>query len=854
MVDGMMNVLKNFLDILVPGSFGKGDDPSLTVAFRYQRFQSLLTANNNALQAMAELEKLYYSGRSYRMADIRARILTVLVNIYKMIDNLNEMSAGRYKELDKVYDKIKNEIDTILLSKPQIVDGPLVVTLEQTGLSDSQLVGQKMAVLGELARQNLYRVPPGFVMTASATRRFLTAEFLTEVNRKLQILDPDDIGELYQTCDDFQRMVMELEVPPELLDEMYAHYKRIEDAWGQGVTVAIRSSAIGEDTAGISFAGLYESILFVKKEDLENGYKQVVASKYGARAIAYRRKRGFRHEDVEMCVGFLAMVDAACGGVVYSAYPASDESLCVRINSVKGVARGVVDGTVVTQSYQVDRTPPFSIINDAAGMPAAEKQNRVLSEEEINRLTRTALSLEHYFDDEPQDIEWAFDRQNELYILQSRPFEYKSAALLQPEESNDAEGNVNIDGAEVLIQGGTCVSRGIACGTVYKMGRPETAVTLPENAVLVIDYPLPEWAPWLDKAAALLAGHGSEAGHLATVSREFGLPAIFGLQDRLETLENGAEVTVDSEATTVWAGIHQDVIRKKKPRRDIMAGSPVQHIVTEALQYITPLNLNDPSSYQFKPSWCETLHDITRFCHEKSVAEMFKAGESATFDNNKAKRLVGNVALEWWVINLADGFSEGAGSVKQTIRIDDIESIPMLAIWSGITAVPWGGPPPISAKGFGSIILQSAMRPDLEPAVASRLTAKNYFLISKNFCNLSVRLGYHYAMIEAYLGDLLNENYVTFRFKGGAADLRRKSLRARLLAEILEKYNFNVQLRSDALLARIKKESQEYLEQRLKILGYLTLHARQLDMVMSRKDAIAHYKNIFCKDIDKMLQ
>ncbi len=849
----MMKLLRNFLDILLPDSMTKGDDPSLSVAFRYQRFQSLLTANNNALQAMAELEKLYYSGKSYRMADIRARILTVLVNIYKMIDNLNEMSAGRYKELDKIYEKIKDEIDAILLSKPQIVGGPLVLTLEQTSLADSRLVGQKMAVLGELSKQKIYRVPLGFVMTASATRKFLTADFLTEINRKLQILDPDDIGELYKTCDYFQKMVMNLEVPPELLDEMYDHYGRIESQCGKGVKMAVRSSAIGEDTAGISFAGLYESILFVEKENLEEAYKEVVASKYGARAIAYRRKRGFRHEDVEMCVGFLAMVDAASGGVVYSAYPMADDALCVRINSVKGVARGVVDGTVVTESYQVANVPPFSILPDDTGRLASAKEDTVLNEEEINRLTRTALSLERYFNGAPQDIEWAFDRQGELYILQSRPFEYKSAALLQAEDGSDAPVELHIEDGEILIQGGVCVSRGITGGVVYKMARPETDVKLPENAVLVIDYPLPEWAPWLDNVAALLARHGSEAGHLATVSREFGLPAIFGMQDVLDKLENGAEVTVDSEGTTIWAGIRQDIIRKKKPRRDIMSGSPVQHIVTEALQHITPLNLNDPSSYQFKPSWCETLHDITRFCHEKSVAEMFKAGESAKFDNNKAKRLVGNVALEWWVINLADGFVEGAGSSKQTIRIEDITSIPMLAIWSGITAVPWGGPPPISAKGFGSIILQSAMRPDLEPAVASRLTAKNYFLISRNFCNLSVRLGYHYAMIEAYLGDLLNENYVTFRFKGGAADMRRKSLRARLLSEILEKYNFSVQLRSDALLARIKKEPREYLEQRLKILGYLTLHARQLDMVMSRKDAIAHYKKIFCKDIDQML-
>ena len=160
----------------------------------------------------------------------------------------------------------------------------------------------------------------------------------------------------------------------------------------------------------------------------------------------------------------------------------------------------------------------------------------------------------------------------------------------------------------------------------------------------------------------------------------------------------------------------------------------------------------------------------------------------------------------------------------------------MLAIWRGISAFPWEGPPPVSVRGFGSIIFQSTMRPELDPAVASALTTKNYFLISENFCNLSVRLGYHYAMIEAYISDLLTESYVTFRFKGGAADMRRKAVRARLLADILQRYDFRIELRSDALLARVKKQPTEYLEKRLQILGYLTLHARQLDMVMNRTE------------------
>jgi pyruvate,water dikinase len=145
------------------------------------------------------------------------------------------------------------------------------------------------------------------------------------------------------------------------------------------------------------------------------------------------------------------------------------------------------------------------------------------------------------------------------------------------------------------------------------------------------------------------------------------------------------------------------------------------------------------------------------------------------------------------------------------------------------------------------------MRPELDPAVASALTVKNYFLISQHFCNLSVRLGYHYAMIEAYLSDLLTESYVTFRFKGGAADLGRKAERARLLAYVLERYDFRVELRSDTLLARLKKKPTEYLEQRLQVLGYLTLHTRQIDMVMNSAGAVEQYKKKFVEDIEVML-
>ena len=376
----------------------------------------------------------------------------------------------------------------------------------------------------------------------------------------------------------------------------------------------------------------------------------------------------------------------------------------------------------------------------------------------------------------------------------------------------------------------------------------------PLHAVLVVEHPLPEWAPLLNRAVAMIAETGSEAGHLATVSREFGLPALLAVQHATEKLKNGEVVTVDATGRMVHGGCREDLLVNAVKPPDLMAGSPVQHTLQEVLQWITPLNLTDPGSPYFKSSWCETLHDITRFCHEKSVDEIFSFGDKFHFDERTAKRLIGEVPMEWWIIDLDDGFSEGVDAADKTVRINDIVSLPMLAIWEGMSAFPWHGPPPVSVKGLGSIIFQSTMNPALDPAVASPMTAKNYFLISRKLCNLSVRLGYHLAMMEAYLSDLLTESYVSFNFKGGAADTKRKAARIQLIAEVLTQFAFRVELKGDSLTARVEKKPVEFLVERLKILGYLTVHTRQIDMVMGNQNSFRQYKEKFLTEINILLK
>ena len=195
---------------LFPDPQPSASPEELRAAFtkRYSHFRSLLTANNNALQAMAELEKVYYSGESYRMAFVRSKISAILINVYKMIRDILAMSDGKYKELEPIFEKISNDINDIVERKQDFQQGPFILELSEVRKKDKDQVGEKMANLGEISSLPGIVTPPGFVVTASATRHFLTPNHIAEINRLLQVLDPDNLEDLYKSCEDMQKIVM----------------------------------------------------------------------------------------------------------------------------------------------------------------------------------------------------------------------------------------------------------------------------------------------------------------------------------------------------------------------------------------------------------------------------------------------------------------------------------------------------------------------------------------------------------------------------------------------------------------------------------------------------------------------
>jgi pyruvate,water dikinase len=832
---------------------------------RYFHFQQLIRANNRVLSAMADMEQALQGERPFGMAFVRSSCITVSVKVYQMIRKIQLLSPDKYKELFNRFDYIQEQIGPILniCNEPQ--DLRTIIPLVDIDKDMINLVGSKMANLGEIRNNIRLRVPGGFVITANAYHRFIEHNDLrASINNLMQAAMDSNIETLYRLNDRLNQMIVEAEVPHDLETAMMTAWRQLEADAGDKITAAVRSSAVGEDEKGSSFAGMHLSMLNVSGDHILQSYKEIIASKYSLPAINYRQLKGFRDEDIAMCVGCMEMVNAIAGGVIYTRNPIDISDDSIFISAGWGLPKAVVDGTVNCDLFVVSRQQPMKIIREKIG----DKKNKFvcytkegvcrvdltgdsrnlpsLSTEQVMTLAILAVKMEKHYGG-PQDIEWAVDHNGHIYTLQCRPLQQSETDPVMA-IANSATGTTS---AEIISSEGITASPGTASGSVFRVDSDLDGLRFPADAVLLTHSALPRWASLLNRAAAVITEHGSFASHLANVAREFKVPALFGVPDILTSLNTGDLITVDTWARKIFHGRIEALLKKKSEPKGLMEKGPVFQTLKEVSRHIIPLTLIDPDAPEFKPANCQTLQDITRFIHEKSVQEMFSFGKDHTFSERAGKQLYYHVPMKWWILNLDDGFKE---EVKEKyVKIENIASIPMLAYWEGFTAIPWEGPPAIDGKGLMSIMFRSTSNPSLVVGRRSTYMDQNYFMISKNFCSLNSRLGYHFSILEAYVADRPTENYIKFQFKGGAADYNRRLQRVLFIKRLLEEYEFRVEITEDNLVSRIDGREPGFMVEHLIILGYLSIHTRQIDMIMTNPDVVKHYRAKYKKEIDFLI-
>jgi pyruvate,water dikinase len=468
-------------------------------------------------------------------------------------------------------------------------------------------------------------------------------------------------------------------------------------------------------------------------------------------------------------------------------------------------------------------------------VPEELQMKPCLERQEMLRLAEIGLVIERYFK-KPQDIEWALDKRNQFIILQTRPLNLQTqmAKLV----CNLSE---SVQEYPVIFRGkGHIAQRGIGAGQVVIVKDDEDMEDFPAGAILVGKYTSPRLAKVVPRASGILTDVGSPTGHMATIAREFRVPTIVDVGEATKILRPGQEITVDAEENVVYDGRVKELCYYEFTEEPFEE-SYEYRLISRVLKKIAPLNLLNPHDKNFAPGGCKTFHDITRFVHEKAVEELLNLEFHQRNMGAPAKKLKLSIPLGLVVIDMGGGLEESAEGSE--VKPDQVVSLPLKATLDGMMTPGMWSTEPVSVD-LGSF-MSSLTRTFSSSLATPKYLGQNLAMISKEYMNLSLRLGYHFNIIDAYISDKVNDNYAYFRFLGGVTDLQRRSRRARLLAELLEAHDFRVDVRGDLVVGRIKKLDITRMVKKMKTLGHLVAFTRQLDVTMVSDAEVESSKETF---------
>jgi pyruvate,water dikinase len=446
---------------------------------------------------------------------------------------------------------------------------PVLLWFEDVGRADVATVGGKNASLGEMVQAlgaEGISIPPGFATTADVYWRYVDANGIR--TRMASILDSWDAGkaDLAEAGTQIRSLFLKGDFPADIGTEIAAAYRRLAERAGvPDVSVAVRSSATAEDLPDASFAGQQETFLNIRGETaVLEACRRCFASLFTDRAISYRKAKGFDHMKVALSVGIQQMVRSDLGGagVMFSIDTETGFDQVVLINAAWGLGENVVQGSVDPDEYQVfkpllDDLSLTPIVEKRLGAKAhklvyaegekptrnvptskAERAAFVLSDEEILKLARWAVTIEKHYGC-PMDMEWARDGETgDMFIVQARP------ETVQARRQAGIFRSFSIESKGRVLTSGLAIGDAVVSGEVCLIESAADIAQFVDGSILVTSTTDPDWVPIMKRAAAIVTDHGGRTSHAAIVSRELGLPAIVGTGDATHVLHTGQKVTV----------------------------------------------------------------------------------------------------------------------------------------------------------------------------------------------------------------------------------------------------------------------------------------------------------------------
>lgn len=806
-------------------------------AERYLRFKLFLSAYLEAYGEMMDFEERLADERPFGMPFLRVCTARLTVASMQCVLLLNTLGGGRFARLSEPFSRLRGEVQDILAKGTTPLSGSLTLPYAEIRDEHESIVSPFLTKLCAVRRLHPEFMPRGFVVTGAAWWLYSNNPGMHDEIDRIMLISQDDPASYSEASVTIrERITSSFPLPETLQESVRALLADMPELAEPGHSLLLRCIPVRLEHGALVIP---EQVLRtpLTTDAVLAAIRFALAQAYRPRALIYRLKRGIRDRGMPFCIAVtLAPERHARGSAHRKLETLNQDELLIHVR----------------RDFTTPDSWPYQASVDNATLP---ERIRIAVE-------ASAQSALDSLADAPvrgnrHEIFWMATEEGRFHLVGVNALP-DPPPIVEPHcasQKND-------------LIGGFSTYPGFVSAPAFPVRNFEDALLFPICNIAVLQQAAPRWAFLLDFAAGAVAGDGTGNGLFARTARRYGRPTVLRQPEAFDRLEQGQKICLTASAD------HVPVIRTREfsdcPGQEaensvpgaacpLREGSPharplwlpssdLAVMAGELAPRVVTLTLPDSDHVDFRAENCKTFNDFLTYCHVHAVREMFRAGTSGKSARAPAKQLVCDVPKQFWMINLDDGYHEDVQGPG--VRLDQIASLPMLALWEGFTYKPWDGPPALNAKGFLSVLFEASANPNLDPASQStQYTEKNVFLIAKRFCSMRCRFGFHFLSMDCLLGKRERERFIIFQFKGGAANLARRIRRVHFVAELLAQFDFATEISGDTLTARREEGSEKKLLSALRIIGYLTMHTRQLDMIMADEQALATHRFHMLEDL-----